>query len=413
MSNPLEDPREMKVLHKMLNSFFHYRSQAHYHFTHKRRQSFYAMPQKHWSMLAAPPFHLLETLDKVDDAIDQNAEISEAFLKTGLGFAGIDSAPVQENSSWTSVNDISTTPAWKSTPNPQEQEKAHATLRQLYRDWSAEGKAERDACYGPIIRALDVEFGDVPYAQKGNIQVLVPGAGLGRSLYEIVRSGYSAEGNEISYHQIVGSFHMLNCTEQVGQYTLYPWAHDFSNHITRSDQLQRVLIPDVHPGTELDKASEDTHIHAFERISFSSADFCVAYNKPLSSDVYDAVATIFFIDTAPNIIRYVETVHSCLKEGGIWINLGPLKWHFENSPPGEKDKSEDAVDIETTDDAGIAEPGSVELTNEEVVMLVEKCGFMVEQQQIMTIETEYIGNPNSMWKGTYRPSFWVARKVSQ
>jgi carnosine N-methyltransferase len=342
----------------------------------------------------------------VDDAIDKNAEISEAFLSSGLEFAGLTPSMVEDEVSQ---------PAWQGPINALDQEKAHATLRQLYRDWSAEGKPERDACYGPVLRALDAEFSHVSYEWKGRIKVLVPGAGLGRALYEIVRNGYTAEGNELSYHQIIGSYHMLNRCERINQYELYPWAHDFSNNGSRSDQLQRILIPDILPAAELAKASQGTQLAASERISFSSADFCVAYDKIDSKDVYDAVTTIFFIDTAPNVIRYVETVHNCLKQGGIWINLGPLKWHFENSPPGNSHKAGKGgslkPSLDETDDAGIAEPGSVELTNQEVIQLVEKCGFMVEQQEIMTIETGYIGNPNSMWIGTYRPSFWIARKV--
>jgi hypothetical protein len=61
-------------------------------------------------------------------------------------------------------------------------------------------------------------------------------------------------------------------------------------------------------------------------------------------------------------------------------------------------------------DAGIGDPGSVELTNDEVVALVEHCGFVMEKQEHGTIETGYISNTRSMLQSTYRPSFWIARK---
>ena len=32
--------------------------------------------------------------------------------------------------------------------------------------------------------------------------------------------------------------------------------------------------------------------------------------------------TVFFIDTAHNIIDYIETINKILKPGGVWINLG-------------------------------------------------------------------------------------------
>lgn len=40
------------------------------------------------------------------------------------------------------------------------------------------------------------------------------------------------------------------------------------------------------------------------------------------SDSWDCVATCFFIDTAHNVIEYIETIWKILKPGGVWINLG-------------------------------------------------------------------------------------------
>jgi hypothetical protein len=34
------------------------------------------------------------------------------------------------------------------------------------------------------------------------------------------------------------------------------------------------------------------------------------------------IITCFFIDTANNVLDYVETISSLLKPGGYWINLG-------------------------------------------------------------------------------------------
>lgn len=49
-------------------------------------------------------------------------------------------------------------------------------------------------------------------------------------------------------------------------------------------------------------------------------------------DDWDCVATCFFIDTAHNIIEYVERLWKILKPGGVWINFGPLLYHFEDIP---------------------------------------------------------------------------------
>jgi hypothetical protein len=68
-------------------------------------------------------------------------------------------------------------------------------------------------------------------------------------------------------------------------------------------------------------------------MSMSASDFISLYEGEDYKGTYDAVATVFFLDTAPNPIRYIETIRSCLKPGGIWTNIGPLLWHFENNPP--------------------------------------------------------------------------------
>ena len=40
--------------------------------------------------------------------------------------------------------------------------------------------------------------------------------------------------------------------------------------------------------------------------------------------------TVFFIDTAHNIIDYIETISKILKPGGVWINLGNDLYSEEN-----------------------------------------------------------------------------------
>jgi SAM-dependent methyltransferase len=404
--NPLSDPEERQVVHNAVNSFHRYRDQAHYHITHKRRQAFYAMPQKHWSMLSKPPFNILSTFDRIDDAIEKNAEIADAFVASGCAMYDLNTVTSGE------ARNGSQSAAWEGPVNPVDQEKSHSTIKQLYRDWSAEGQAEREACYGPVLKALDDEFQHIPRSERGTIKVLIPGAGLGRSVFEINRAGYAVEGNEISYHQIIASNYMLNFTTGVGQFGLYPWIHGFSNHLSREDQLRLVRVPDVHPATELQGAAATSDIHPFERMSFSSGDFCVAYKEEDAKETFDAVTTIFFIDTAPNVIKYVEAVHHCLKKGGIWINLGPLKWHFENNSPGadKKNDTRNPSHKESADD-GIGDPGSVELTEDEVMALLEAIGFLVERHETMQISTGYIGNPRAMWESVYHPSFWIARKV--
>ena len=93
------------------------------------------------------------------------------------------------------------------------------------------------------------------------------------------------------------------------------------------------------------------------------------------------------------------------------MNLGPLLWHFDDRTPnlnGNKDESNVATD--SRKDQGIGEPGSFELTNEEVLLLVEKLGFEIEKQEILNEGVGYIQNPQSMIQNMYQVSYWVVRK---
>jgi carnosine N-methyltransferase len=62
-----------------------------------------------------------------------------------------------------------------------------------------------------------------------------------------------------------------------------------------------------------------------------------------------------------------------------------------------------------TDRTGIADPGAVELTNDEVVSLFEKFGFDMEKKELDII-APYIQDPESMLQNSYKASHWVARK---
>ncbi|KAG9202457.1 hypothetical protein G6514_004433 [Epicoccum nigrum] len=373
-------------------------------------------------MLSKPPFSILESLNKLDDLIDRNAELAEAIFMAGFkGFIAptIDSEWVasivpekharDEFRIYSIVMDH-----LKIQTTQNDMDKARSCINQFYRDWSTAGSVEREQCFGPVLRALDEEYASrlqsTPDLEKSQLKVLVPGAGLGRSVFDICKAGYSVEGNEISYHELMASSLVLNHTEKAEQFTIAPFALNCSNHLSRADQFQTFAIPDIHPGTALatEMSSEDS---AGERMSVSTGDFCILYSAPNYKAMYDAVTTIFFIDTAPNVIRYIEAVRNCLKEGGIWVNLGPLLWHQAPRGPSGSGEGDDDHGHTHVRDAGIGDPGSVELTHDEVMALVERLGFKIEKQTTGTLETGYISNPRSMLQNTYRPVLWVARRV--
>ncbi|OAQ93803.1 hypothetical protein VFPFJ_02966 [Purpureocillium lilacinum] len=384
----IEDPEEVRVIFCALDSFSQYAKAAHFNLTHLRRRSFYALPQAHWKLLADKPFNFLETLDKVDDAIDSNAELARAIVEVGLtAFRSLASMPQE----------------WVGVAKHSDIDKARSTIRQFYRDWTEEGAAEREACYGPVMRAMERERTRLP--DSGPLKVLVPGAGLGRLVFELCRSGYVAEGNEISYHQLMASSYILNECQAAGKHTIYPWVHTFSNHLTRANHLRGYKVPDIHPATTLAADSQTVG-----GMSMCAADFLCLYGDDAHQEAYDAVASVFFLDTAPNLIRYLEVIYHCLRPGGVLINIGPLLWHFEHNPPGNHGTDDDGDgQHDLKNSSGIADPGSFELSNEEVMALLGKLGFEVEWQQD-GIEAPYIQDSESMLQTVYKASAWVARK---
>jgi carnosine N-methyltransferase len=356
-------------------------------------------------MLASPPFSLLDNLNAVDDAIDCNADIAEEILALGLHSFGLPEDPKKGSDLY-----------WHDAAKPGDLVKAHSTIRQFYRDWSEDGAAETAILTFTVLADLEsaLESGSTKQAIAS---VLVPGAGLARLVFDLSLAGYQVEGNEISYHQLLASNWILNHTLQANQFKLFPFATTFTNLRSRSHQLKEVTIPDIHPGTAM--AEKLAAGLALGEMSMSAGDFITVYSALEYSGKFDAVVTVFFIDTAPNLIRYVQTVQNCLNTGGVWINIGPLLWHFDDRVPDHQEKQHGQDNSHNhnrsfdgrKEDTGIAEPGSFELSDEEVVHLVEKAGFKMIKHEIMHEGVGYIQDPQSLFQNLYMVSHWVARKT--
>ncbi|KAF3937543.1 hypothetical protein ABW19_dt0202449 [Dactylella cylindrospora] len=460
---------EQNVLLATLASFYLYRRAAHYTFTHRRRRNFYTLSLPQQRILQSISFQ--PTLDKLDLCIENNALFAEAILKTGCESFGIN---------------LKTAEKWKDLAESSDMEKARSTMKQFLRDWSREGAKEREECYGPILDAVERIFGHA--TPRCHVRVLVPGAGLGRLAFEICKKGYATEGNEFSYHQLVASNFVLNSTEKADQFTIHPFVLSFSHHKTRDNQARSISIPDVHPGSILNtpieflvpalssavptepsvSQPEVIRYRPSQFFSMSAGEFVESYNTYEAKGTFDCVATCFFIDTARNLMTYLETIRNVLVDGGVWINNGPLLWHWEGADASEANASEAASkksrvkgfeeaegqveDAETLQlptpnshghshshndttshshshthldpsqfhshsrDSPPSDPsldwkGSLEFTLDEVFQLAGMYGFKIIEQK--TCKTGYIEDENAMAKYIYEPKFWVAVKTGE
>lgn len=151
---------------------------------------------------------------------------------------------------------------------------------------------------------------------------------------------------------------LLNCNKIVNdvllffrcastnQFQCFPWVHQTTNVLNREDQVRPVSFPDISP-SELPPNS---------KFSMTAGDFLEVYSTPPNRGGWDCVASCFFIDCANNIVAYLERIYSCLKIGGLWVNLGPLLYHF----------------------ADMANEQSIEPSYDIVREIIVKMGFIIE-----------------------------------
>ncbi len=245
--------------------------------------------------------------------------------------------------------------------------KVVSTINQLVREWGAEGADERQAAHGPILEALQRLLPD------GGC-LLVPGAGLARLAWELARLGYTAQANEFSYHMLIAADFVLNeRLAKLGSVIVQPWALTACNIESADEQLRRVTIPDTPPSS----------LPSGANLSMVAGDFLAVYSNHTLH--WDSVVTCFFIDTAHSVAEYLRCIARLLKPGGLWINHGPLLWHWHGMP--------DEV--------------SVELTWEELRALIESFGFRIEEERRTVCE--YTQVPRSMRTSCFKCVFFVAR----
>jgi carnosine N-methyltransferase len=274
-------------------------------------------------------------------------------------------------------------------PTVLDMDKAFSTLRQIARDWSAEGQAERDAVYKPIVEYLCSQFPD--RAARVNVRVLNPGAGLCRLSVDLALAGFACQSNEFSYHMLIAGHFLQNHTVAAAEFQIHPHCNTTCNLINREDQFAAVLVPDLCPAEALQRLEDECL--EFGQLSMVAGDFLEVYAKPENRGAWHALATCFFIDTAHNVIRYLEVMHGALTPGGLWVNIGPLLYHF-------------------ADEAGEA-PGKgelcVELSLGELLNVASRLGFdMVVPPRF--IDTTYASGNRSMKQLVYRCAFFVMKK---
>lgn len=378
-----------------------------------RRRKLERMQNSRYRELAQSLFTKSNYLARAQHCIDTNTLLISQVAEVAAASFGV-SAP-EQRAEWAACDAVSA-------------EKVVSTLRQAVREWSAEGAAEREVCYGRVIAEICRLFPDVydvdnvaasgsqgALRPRNSVRIVIPGCGLGRLPLELALRGFAAQGNEFSFHMLFMSNYMLNCTLRPQEFAIYPYVHSQSHQRSRDLQLRAIRVPDVHPGQLM--AYRDQHypdspsgelsmvLGSFDDIYLKQgATTNNSENEQGQFETADVVATVFFIDTAPNIFRTLEAIAGLLEPGGCWINFGPLLWHYEDVQQGEDN------DVETGDNDDEDRTRGLELTLEELLELIPKYGFAIEKHE-SSIPCTYTMDEASMGGFVYKCEFWVARKL--
>ena len=307
MSSASKDPEEYRHLRSIVSAFFNYQIDSLRDVARMERD-FKSIGEKYLKKLS---FNYTERIEKLKHAIFQNyiflLKIADPY-KNMFKLFKASSGEVLMEPLIVEGKDII---------------KMRSTLRLFIRDWAIDGLEERNSTYKPILNELQYFFKDKSKKDFENgINVLVPGAGLGRLMYEIAKLGFKSQGNEFSYYMLLCSNYIFNNTTKENEFVIQPLIHSFSNIYNEEDPFKKIMIPDENLAEELSKTETG-------EMSMVAGEFCRVYKDKIN--FFDSVVTCYFIDTANNIIEYIETIYNILKVGGLWINFGPLLYHYTDN----------------------------------------------------------------------------------
>jgi len=117
--------------------------------------------------------------------------------------------------------------------------KVSSVLKSLARDWSVDGKGERDMAYEPILNSVTEHVSIGPGGAQAP-KICVPGAGVGRLALELTALGYRVQGNEFSLFMLLASDFILNsgmCTTD-NQMEISPWLLETRNMHSPTDPMR-------------------------------------------------------------------------------------------------------------------------------------------------------------------------------
>eukprot|EP00804_Cyclotella_cryptica_P023941 CCRYP_010066-RA/>CCRYP_010066-RA protein AED:0.04 eAED:0.01 QI:0/-1/0/1/-1/1/1/0/598 len=280
----------------------------------------------------------------------------------------------------------------------QPYEDASQIIAHITRDWTINGSSIRELTYGWIVDQLwkyhkqtddDAFDADLSLLRSSLSPILVPGAGMGRLAFDIAFAyeGFQTETESIDnatkryYHPFEveavdsslvmasAAYHVLHgfslarnsksdWTRRTGNIThwqkkIHPFTSDpFSNEVNTEQRWEAISFPDINAININLWTNQRPRLQRPEIVfmnspdlSYTIGDFVATYASKTKHQMYGAITTCYFIDTATNVYEYIITIRNLLRHrkhdrrnetqnkisssdgSGLWINVGPLQWH--------------------------------------------------------------------------------------
>jgi carnosine N-methyltransferase len=300
--------------------------------------------------------------------------------------------------------------------------KVTSVLKSLTRDWSDEGKAERQMSYVPIIDSVRKYVpvfrsttSDTPLLSSTpeRSRIIVPGAGVGRLMCDLCSLGYSVQGNEFSLYMLLASDFILNGPIKSGRpIHISPWLLETRNLHSFDDQTRVVAIPDKDPyelvmetfGNSPDTVNEST----CPDFSMVAGDFVSIYSSDQHLASWDCVAACFFLDASPSIVEYLQVCYEMLRPTGLLISFGPLLWHWSGPPMTESSRNEYLENNRHLDSRYLE---SYDFSWSDIKAILINIGFEVVESNTGK-KALYTADCRSMMHTEYQCLHFVARKKS-
>ncbi|KAE8142847.1 N2227-like protein-domain-containing protein [Aspergillus pseudotamarii] len=329
----------------------------------KRWRDWYKKIPKKQRSIVESTVKYTRKLNTVEHLFETNEQLAHEIVKHGMHFYNISQAELDQFIKENENKGVNT-----------DKTSVSQAMKHFVRDWADEGYEERQDAFPCVLGTL----ANMSRTSEQPLRVLLPGAGLGRLAHEVnALDGFEVTMNEWSMYMNL-AYRYLSSLSSANSKAFHPYIDWWSHQVTTADLQRSVSFPDT---------------LASSSVLLVEGDFTTVFAEDTGK--YDVIVTLFFIDTARNLVSYFENIHRLLRPGGKWINLGPLLY---GSAP------------------------FLQLSLDEIIALTEHLGFKFQETDAscgditipgMTVrgkEVAYARNGKGLSKNAYQAQFWVAQR---